>query len=152
MRVLRVLRVPCERRRRRALVTVTMTLTVVVGASPASADALGLKAMWGPSVRDGASLFPVFHELGVNVYEDGLSWNSIAPRRPRRARDPRDPAYQWPAEVTRAVAEAERYRMQVALEIIGSPRWANGGLAPAWVPLRLSYYADFAFAAARHYP
>jgi hypothetical protein len=97
-------------------------------------------------------LFPTFNELGVKLYEDGLSWNLIAKRRPKHPRDPNDPAYAWPSEVTRSIAEAKRYGMQVALEIIGSPRWANGGLPPVWVPLRLRYYSDFAVAAARRYP
>jgi hypothetical protein len=111
-----------------------------------------LKAMWGPSVHGGVSEFPIYRELGVKVYEDQLSWNSIAVEKPRHARDPKDPAYVWPAEVTNAVAQAQLYGMKVALEIIGSPRWANGNRAPQWVPLRPDYYADFAVAAARRYP
>ncbi len=110
------------------------------------------KAIWGPSIRDGVSSFPIYRELGTKVYEDVLRWNEIALHRPRHPRDPRDPAYVWPAEVTRAVAEAKRYGMQVALQIIGSPRWANGNLTPQWVPLRLRYYADFAYAASKRYP
>jgi hypothetical protein len=58
----------------------------------------------------------------------------------------------WPAEVGKSIAQAKRYGMQVALQIIGSPRWANGNLPPAWVPLRLRYYSNFAVAAARRYP
>jgi len=108
--------------------------------------------MWGPGSLHGVSLFPTFNELGVKVYEDALHWNLIALRRPRHPTDSRDPAYDWPSEVTRAVAEAKRYGMQVALEIIGSPSWANGGLPPAWIPLRLRYYTDFAIAAAKRYP
>jgi hypothetical protein len=121
-----------------------------VAASTAHASAL--KAMWGPSTRDGVSLFPTFKELGVRIYEDDLHWDAIAARRPRHPRNPDDPAYAWPAEVTSAVAEAKRYRMHVALEIIGSPRWANGGRSPKWAPRRPRDYADFAIAAARRYP
>src|ERR1700726_277517 len=142
----------CHRRRvswSPRLLPVVLTLLAFMFGETSAASAAALKAMWGPGVHDGASVFPAYRELGVKVYEDVLRWNAIAPRRPHHARDPRDPAYVWPAEVTRAVAEAKRYGMKVALEIIGSPRWANGGLSPAWVPLRLSYYADFAVAAAR---
>jgi hypothetical protein len=139
--------------RARVLTTLGLTALVVAGGGAvARGDAAGLKAMWGPATRHGVSEFPIYRELGVKVYEDVLRWNLIATRRPRHPRNPRDRAYAWPAELTRAVAGAKRYGMHVALEIIGSPRWANGGRAPAWVPLRLRYYADFAIAAAKRYP
>jgi len=131
-------------------VAILVPLIVCLAAVPAHGSAL--KAIWGPGTHDGVSQFPIYRELGIRLYEDALHWNAIASRRPRHPRDPHDPAYAWPTEVTRTVAEAKRYGMKVALEIIGSPRWANGGLPPAWVPLRLRYYADFALAAARRYP
>jgi hypothetical protein len=130
---------------------IAIAVSLLLGAD-ASADASGLKAMWGPGQRDGVSQFPIYRELGVKVYEDVLHWNVIAPHRPRHQRNPRDRAYTWPTEVTRSIAEAKRYGMQVALEVIGSPAWANGGLPPVWVPLRLSYYTNFAIAAAHRYP
>jgi hypothetical protein len=108
--------------------------------------------MWGPATRDGVSLFPTYRALGVNIYEDVLRWNEIAPRRPRRAQNPSDSAYRWPPQITRAVAEARRYGMQVDLEITGSPTWANGHKAPKWAPHRLRDFADFAIAASRRYP
>src|SRR5438270_5291651 len=136
--------------RRTRTVAILVPLIVCLAAVPAHGSAL--KAIWGPGTHDGVSQFPIYRELGIRLYEDALHWNAIASRRPRHPRDPHDPAYAWPTEVTRTVAEAKRYGMKVALEIIGSPRWANGGLPPAWVPLRLRYYADFALAAARRYP
>jgi hypothetical protein len=121
--------------------------------SPAPvAGADEVKAMWGPSIRDGRSLFPVYQELGVKIYEDDLFWNQIATRRPRRPRDPRDPAYVWPAEVVRAAEEADRYGMRVALQIIFAPRWANGNKFRNWATFRPREYADFAVAAARRFP
>ena len=132
--------------------TLALTLTVVLSCGVESTSAAARKAMWGPGFRHGVSVFPIFHELGTKVYEDDLRWNLIALRRPKDPRNPNDPAYVWPSEVTHAVAEAKRYGMQVALQIIGSPEWANGHLPPKWVPLRLRYYAEFAVAAARRYP
>jgi hypothetical protein len=128
-------------------------LVIAASLFPVSpAHGYALKAMWGPSVRDGVSLFPAFKELGVKIYQDDLHWDSIATRRPRNPRNPNDPAYVWPDEVTSAVAQAKGYGMRVALQIIGSPGWANGGRAPRWVPRRDRDYADFAIAAARRYP
>ncbi len=108
--------------------------------------------MWGPSLRNGVSLFPIYHDLGVRIYEDKLPWAVIAARRPRNARNPNDPAYVWPAEVTQAVAEAKRYHVKVALQIIGAPAWANGGKPRNWAPLHPQDYANFAAAASRRYP
>ncbi len=118
--------------------------------SPAPASVT--KAMWGPAVHDGVSLFPTYRELGVKIYEDHLRWSAIALRRPRNARDPNDPAYVWPTEVTQAVTEAKRYHIQVALQIIGAPPWANGGKPWNWAPRNPQDYANFAIAAAKRYP
>jgi len=111
-----------------------------------------VKAMWGPAIHDGASLFPTYRDLGIKIYEDDLHWASIALRRPRSPTNPNDPAYAWPAEVTQAVAEAKRYHMQVALQIIGAPPWANGGKPWNWAPIHAQDYANFAIAAAKRYP
>jgi hypothetical protein len=116
------------------------------------ARASATKAMWGPAIHDGVSLFPTYQDLGVKIYEDDVRWNSIAPRRPHSPTSPNDPAYVWPAEVTRAVAEAKRYHMQVALQIIGAPTWANGGKPWNWAPKKPQDYANFAIAAAKRYP
>jgi len=116
------------------------------------ASARGLKGIWGPGVRNGVSLFPTYRELGVQLYEDKLEWNLIARRRPRHSRNPNDPAYKWPPEVTRAVAEAKSYGMPVALMLIGAPRWANGNKPPKWATFRRPDFADFAVAASRRYP
>jgi hypothetical protein len=108
--------------------------------------------MWGPAIHNGASLFPTYRDLGVKIYEDDLRWDSIALRRPQHPTNPDATAYTWPAEVTTAVAEAKRYHIQVALQIIGAPPWANGGKPWNWAPLNPQDYANFAIAAARRYP
>jgi hypothetical protein len=128
-------------------------LGVVAVVLAAASPALGArKAMWGPATRGGVSLFPIYERLGVSIYEDSLHWDSIAAHRPRRPRSPDDSMYAWPAAVTQAVAEAKRRHMQVALQLIGAPRWANGGHLSKWAPLRPEDFADFAVAAARRYP
>lgn len=129
-----------------------LLLAALLAAAASPAEATFLKGIWGPSTRDGVSLFPVYRELGDRLYEDDLRWNLIAQRRPRHPRDPRDPAYVWPAALDSAVREAPAFGMRVALQIIGSPRWANGGKAPQWAPHRARDFADFAAAAAKRYP
>jgi hypothetical protein len=142
---------PIPSRGRRRITAVALSLVFVVSQAGV-ARATGVKAIWGPSTRGGSSLFPVYRELGVSLYEEDLRWNLVAPRRPRHPRDPRDPAYVWPSEITRAVAQAKRYGMQVALQIIGAPRWANGNKPPKWATFDPRLFADFATAAARRYP
>lgn len=132
-----------------SLVVVSLTASTACASAQV---AFPLKAMWGPSQHDGSSLFPMYRELGVHIYEEGLPWFKVAARRPRHARDPRDPAYSWPVGLTRTVAEAKRYHIQVALQIIGAPAWANGGKPWNWAPNSPRDYSDFAIAAARRYP
>jgi len=129
-----------------------VALLLLLPATSSLARASATKAMWGPAIHDGVSLFPTYRELGVKIYEDRLRWSEVAPRRPRNPRNPNNPAYVWPAEVTQAVAEAKRYDMQVALEIIDAPPWANGGKPANWAPLNSQDYANFAIAAAKRYP
>lgn len=131
---------------------VAIALFLLAPATSSVAQAAATKAMWGPSIRDGVSLFPTYQELGVKIYEDRLRWNLIASRRPAGPTNPDDSAYAWPAEVTQAVAEAKLYHMQVALQIIGAPAWANGGKPSNWAPLHAQDYANFAIAAAKRYP
>jgi hypothetical protein len=133
-----------------AALVLAFTCTACLGTDRARADAV--KAMWGPYLHEGVSLFPVYRELGVSIYEDDLRWNTVARHRPREPLNPRDPAYVWPEEVTQAIAEAKLYGIQVDLEIIGAPRWANGGRPPNWAPLRVRDFANFAYAASREYP
>jgi hypothetical protein len=132
-----------------------LALVAMLGAcciAPREARAASLKAMWGPSVHNGVSLFPTYRDLGVQIYEDDLAWFQVAPRRPHTPGNPKDHAYVWPAEVTQVVAEAKRYHIQVALQIIGAPTWANGGKPWNWAPRNSQDYANFAIAAAKRYP
>jgi hypothetical protein len=135
-----------------ATLGVIVALMLILAATSSLARASATKAMWGPAVHGGASLFPTYRDLGVKIYEDRLYWSSIATRRPDNSRNPNDPAYVWPAEVTQAVAEAKRYHIQVALQISGAPPWANGGKPWNWAPRNPQDYANFAIAAAKRYP
>jgi hypothetical protein len=132
------------------LVVALMMSLMAAAASDARASAK--KSVWGPPYASGASDFPRYRDLGAGIYQDQLRWSDIALSRPDNPTDPSDPAYQWPTDVTRAVAEARRYRMRVALMLIGSPPWANGGQDWNWAPTLPSDFADFAYAASRRFP
>jgi hypothetical protein len=120
--------------------------------APGSALAFS-KAIWGPVYRNGANQFPIYHQLGVSLYQAALDWSSIAATKPRSATNPHDPAYQWPAEIDQAIAQARRFHMRVLLQLINSPGWAHGAAHTTnWAPTHASDFAAFATAAARRYP
>ena len=111
------------------------------------------KMIWGPvTFPDGRSAFPTYHRLGVNVFQIDLTWAETAPTRPADPDNPSDPAYQWPAELNQAIAQAAHYKIKICLLVQGTPGWANGGRASDWAPTRASDYANFLTAAARRYP
>lgn len=124
-------------------------LAAAPGALASPADA---KAIWGPTTVGGKSEFPVYRNLGVGIFQMGLAWDSVAPTRPQNARDPRDPAYQWPAQISYAIQQAARFHMWLLLLVQGTPAWANGGLGWSYPPTAVSALADFVTAASRRYP
>jgi len=126
-------------------------LLLLAGASSALGARYSPKAIWGPTTWRGQSAFPIYHALGVSIYEMDLKWNGVAPTRPRSPRDPNDPAYRWPAETSSAMQQAASYHMRTLLLVIGTPGWANGGRANNYPPTNPRDLADFMTAAARHY-
>jgi hypothetical protein len=100
----------------------------------------------------GASAFPTYRRLGVQVLEVQLDWADTALARPQNPSDPQDPAYQWPAALSEEVTQAAKYGIQLAVMVKGSPAWANGGRDSSWAPTHASDYASFMQAASRRYP
>jgi hypothetical protein len=112
-----------------------------------------LKMIWGPlSMPNGASAFPVYHKLGVQVLELQLSWSGTAASRPGEAANPNDPAYHWPASLDSAVQQAAQYGIELALMVKSTPAWANGGQDPSWAPTQPGDYGAFLQAVSRRYP
>ena len=134
--------------KRALLPALTTALLLALVPTPAPAFT---KAVFGPVFRNGADQFPLYRRLHAGIYESYVYWYQIAPAPPRDPTDPRDPAYHWPGELIRAVAEARANHMRVMLELSGSPAWSNGGHEWNWMP-RPSDYAAFATATARRFP
>src|SRR4051794_1989096 len=130
----------------------TCLLLATLGAGTASAAPSLKKAIWGPVTFNGVSQFPIYRDLGAGIYETQLYWDSVAPTQPAQPLNPADPAYRWPATLDQAVAEAAQSGIKVAIQIISTPPWANGGGRANRVPTRPADFADFAEAAARRYP
>ena len=131
----------------RAALAALVLLLALPGASGAFS-----KAIWGEPYVNGVNQFPLYQRLHVSIIEEDLNWSAVAPRQPRHATDPNDPAYQWPASIQQSLSLAARYHMQLLLQVIATPGWANGNRPWNWVPRRAGDYAAFAAAAARRYP
>ena len=74
----------------------------------------------------------------------------VAKKRPVKATDPADPAYDW-AMYDRAVQYAKKYNIKVLFSIVGTPSWANGRRALKYAPTRPRDLQNFAAAAAKRY-
>ncbi|MGI8513057.1 MAG: hypothetical protein ACR2NH_10595 [Solirubrobacteraceae bacterium] len=137
------------------LLCCALLVSVLAGAllsGPADAASSRKKAIWGPVRVEGRSQFPIYADLGAGIFQMQLRWSQVARSRPPRPKDPADPAYAWPEEIDFALSEAKRYGMRVAVQIIGTPSWANGGRDRRWAPTRLADLGYFARAASRRYP
>lgn len=131
------------------LLVALAVLTGAVGASPAHGFE---KAFKGPTRANGRSLFPVYRDLGVKIFQYSIRWDEAAPNRPLNPSDPWDPAYRWPADLDYAIEQADTHGMHLAVMLIGAPGWANGGRGWLWAPRDPGQYATFAAAAAQRYP
>jgi Cellulase (glycosyl hydrolase family 5) len=102
---------------------------------------------WGPG-RTAA-----WGELGsshASIVRTIVNWSSVAPVRPRDARNPLDRAYRF-ADVDQFVAAANRRGVEVLVTLWGTPRWANGDRKPNVPPIRSSDFEAFAQALATRY-
>lgn len=132
---------------------------MLVAAAPAAAKPKhkkkpprSLKAIWGGNtLLDGQSAFPIYKALGVDVLEYQLRWAKQAQTRPVDPRNPDDPAYHWPAELDEAYAASKQYGFELAIMLRTTPDWANQGQGPDTKPDNPQDFADFAYAAAKHY-
>lgn len=134
----------------RGLILVCAVMLAVPGGAGAATPTMK-KSIWGPVQRDGVSQFPIYRDLGAGLYQYTITWNDIAPKRPRRQTDPADPAYGWPAELDYAISEARKYGMEVSLLVMNAPRWANGRANHRFSPPPRDF-GRFLIAASRRYP
>jgi hypothetical protein len=89
--------------------------------------------------------------IGVRVVRYTLHWNEIAATRPTDATDPSDPAYDW-TDASTVLDSLHSHGIDVVVQLLGAPRWANGGKASNYAPTSSSTFGAFAAAAAQQYP
>lgn len=136
-------------------VLVLVAAAALLGAAAAGAAPrmwVGFQDDWGFRWGQGrAGLLAEADAAGVSVIRTTVYWHRIAAHRPRRARDPFDPAYRSLADLDELVRQAQRRGIQLLLTIWGTPAWANGGAGINRLPHRLSDLEDFAHALASRY-
>ncbi len=79
-----------------------------------------------------------------------VTWPNIAATRPANAADPFDPAYNF-NDLDEFVRNTQVRDMEVIITLWGTPKWANGGKTPNFMPTKLSDFTAFARAVASRY-
>jgi hypothetical protein len=139
-----------------AVLAVLAAAVVAATAQPADASRylrVGIydeaQTLYGPVDKT----FAMFKQLHVQEVRLNLYWGGrfgVAKRRPARATDPADPAYDW-ALYDRTVNYAAQYGVHVLFSVYGTPSWANGGQAANIAPTRATDLRNFVVAAATRY-
>jgi len=102
----------------------------------------------GPSLE---KKLDTLDRLGVKLVRYTVDWRDVARRKPRRAVNPGDPAYDWAS--TDAVMRGLRaHRIAVLVTLYGTPAWANGGRGANGLPRSKYSLSAFAVAVAKRYP
>jgi hypothetical protein len=89
--------------------------------------------------------------LGVRVVRFSVRWDQVASTKPASPTDPSDTAYDW-STVDPVLDPLHSAGIDVVLQLVGTPRWANGGRAANYAPTSATTFRDFASAAAQQYP
>ena len=139
----------------RLLVTVVACLTVLVAAQQAVA-APGVKygltddawLMNGPGTLD--ARLAKLAALGVSVVRFTVRWNEVARTKPTTPTDPSDTAYDW-SQTDPVLAGLRSHGIDVVVQLVGTPSWANGGRGSNYAPTSPTTFRDFATAAATQY-
>ena len=79
-----------------------------------------------------------------------VTWANVAPTRPAKASDPFDSAYRF-NDLDELVRNTQERDMEVLITIWGTPKWANGGKTPNFLPKRMSDLTAFSRAVASRY-
>jgi hypothetical protein len=137
---------------------VRLIAVLCVAAAVAAPTALAADRMWmgfhdDPTFRwsdQRVSELDRASAAGATVVRTLVTWANVAPERPRRATDPFDPAYKLD-DVDELVRAAQARGQEVLITVWGTPKWANGGKGPAFLPKKWGDFQNFARALASRY-
>ena len=142
---------------RRCIPLILVAIVFAFATAPLASAAPGVKFgltddAWlvsGPGTLD--SRLAKLDVLGVRVVRFTLRWDQLARTRPTTPADPSDAAYDWSA-ADPVLDGLRQHGIEVVLQLVGTPSWANGGKAFNYVPTSSATFGAFATAAARQYP
>ena len=79
-----------------------------------------------------------------------VTWANVAPTKPANASNPFDKAYNF-NDLDELVRNAQARDAEVLITIWGTPKWANGGKTPNFLPTSMSTFQSFTKALASRY-
>ena len=128
----------------RLLVATAAVLALVTGSASAE------ERMWigfhdDPVLRygdDRQAELDAVRAANATIVRTLVEWRSVAPTRPRSAANSFDPAYRF-ADLDEFVRNAQQRGMEVLMTIWGTPKWANGGKGPAYLPTKMADFQSF---------
>lgn len=89
-------------------------------------------------------------DANATIVRTLVTWANVAPTRPANASDPFNSAYRF-NDLDELVRNTQERDMEVLITIWGTPKWANGGRTPNYLPKRMSDLTAFARAVATRY-
>lgn len=97
-----------------------------------------------------ATMLDQAKDANTTIVRTLVTWANVAPTRPANAANPFDQAYRF-NDVDELVRNAQERDMEVLITIWGTPKWANGGKTPNFLPTRLADLTAFSRAVAARY-
>jgi hypothetical protein len=88
--------------------------------------------------------------LGVRIVRFTVRWDQVARTRPTVPADPADAAYDW-AGSDLVLDGLRQHRIDVVVQLVGTPSWANGGKGSNYAPTSSATFGAFASATAQQY-
>jgi hypothetical protein len=133
-----------------AAAAVMLLVPAVASASPKIRFGVQDDAYLSPGAKLEANL-DTLDRLGTNLVRFTVDWRQVAQKRPRKAANPADPAYDW-SRVDPVLKGLRAHRIGVIVTLFGTPAWANRGRGATRIPISKWSLANFSVAVAKRYP
>lgn len=137
---------------------VRLLVAAVITAAVLAPVGLSADRMWigfhdDPVLRfdaDRQSALDTASANNATVLRTLVTWADVAPTKPASAANPFDPAYKFD-DLDEFVRNAQARDMEVLITLWGTPKWANGGKTPNYLPTKMADFQNFARAVASRY-
>ncbi len=135
------------------LLAVSLITAAVLTPVALSADSMWIGFHDDPILRfdaDRQSALDTASSNNATVLRTLVTWANVAPTKPASAANPFDPAYKFD-DLDEFVRNAQARDMEVLITLWGTPKWANGGKTPNYLPTKMADFQNFARAVASRY-